>query len=184
MDAVIVFFVLVCVDRFKDGWYTSSPVQIPSWLRVQLHTCETKFMNILCMNIPSITVTTKIDKKNPAHLHVGLGVLPGLSIEEGRGEERRRLRVGLVVHDAASGLLADPHVPGGAQVGHVRNCALRVDLPDAVQLVVEVGTALGAEIDAVNVEDRPAHWDPLILGTCCTLGRTGTCCYIDSVVDA
>jgi hypothetical protein len=60
----------------------------------------------------------------------------------------RLLTSGLVV-------LADPDVVRCAEIGDIRDRALAVDLPNSLELVLQVRAALWPEIDSVHVKDGP-----------------------------
>eukprot|EP00958_Prasinococcus_capsulatus_P010539 scaffold1031_cov461-Prasinococcus_capsulatus_cf.AAC.4 len=52
--------------------------------------------------------------------------------------------------------LADPHVPGRLEQGHVGDAGGARELEERrAQLVLDVGAALGPQVDAVDVEHRP-----------------------------
>ena len=52
-------------------------------------------------------------------------------------------------------VLADPDVVWGTEVWDVRDGALTVDLPDTLELVLQVRTALGTQINCVHIKDGP-----------------------------
>lgn len=51
---------------------------------------------------------------------------------------------------------AHPHVVRGAQVGHIGDGALAVDLPHTLQLLLNVRAALGADVNVVSVKGGTA----------------------------
>lgn len=59
-------------------------------------------------------------------------------------------------HDATFRLLADPDVVRRPQVWDVWDGTLTVHLPHSLKLVLQVVAPLRAEVNAINVKDRPA----------------------------
>jgi hypothetical protein len=93
-----------------------------------------------------------------SHLHVWLWVLPALCVQERGWEERRCLDLLLVVNLflCICPWPANPHKVGRPQVRHPGDAALIVDFPDPLQLGFQEGSALGTNVDVVDVKDRPA----------------------------